>query len=106
MILKKLAIRFIKLYKYFSPLFGNKCRYYPTCSTYAIWEFENDNFFKALFKVTVRILKCNQLFKGGIDYPVVTKKIEPVYKQKKVSYWYVPIKKNKFIVIKADDGKR
>ena len=105
MTLKKLAIKFITLYKYISPVFGNKCRYYPTCSTYALWEFENDNFFKAFIKVLLRILRCNQLFKGGIDYPVIKKNINAVYGVKKrVNYWLVPITDNKFIVIKAENG--
>ncbi len=107
MILKKLALKLIQVYKYISPLFGNKCRYYPTCSTYAVWEFENDNFFRAFFKTLLRILKCNQLFRGGIDYPVIDKKITPIYGKKlKIEYWYIPQKNNKYIVIKADNGKQ
>ena len=105
MILKKLAVKFIKAYKYISPLFGNNCRYYPSCSTYALWEFENDNFFKAFFKSLLRILRCNQLFKGGIDYPVVKKRIKPLYGKKiKVKYWYIPLENDRFYVIKAENG--
>ncbi|WP_457560027.1 membrane protein insertion efficiency factor YidD [Caminibacter sp.] len=104
MILKKLAVKLIKGYKYISPFFGNNCRYYPSCSTYALWEFENDNFFKAFFKSSLRILRCNQLFRGGIDYPVIKKKINPVYGKKiKVNYWYIPKSENRFIVIKAEN---
>ena len=104
MILKKLAIKFIKIYKYFSPLLGSNCRYYPSCSTYALWEFENDNFFRAFFKSLLRILRCNQLFAGGIDYPVIKKKINPIYGKKiKIKYWYIPVEKNRFIIIKAEN---
>jgi putative membrane protein insertion efficiency factor len=106
MILRKLALKLIKGYKYISPLFGNNCRYYPTCSTYALWEFENDNFFRAFFKTLFRILRCNQLFKGGIDYPVVSKEFTPFFGKKiQVKYWLIPYKKNKYIVIKAENGK-
>ncbi|MEO1958461.1 MAG: membrane protein insertion efficiency factor YidD [Nautiliaceae bacterium] len=102
--LRKILVKLINAYKFISPFFGNKCRYYPTCSTYAIWEFENDNFIIAFFKSFLRILRCNQFFKGGIDYPVVSKKLGNVKfgEKREVSYWYIPIKKNKFIVIKAD----
>ncbi len=106
MILKKLAVKLIKGYKYISPLFGSKCRYYPTCSTYAVWEFENDNFFKAFFKSALRILRCNQLFRGGIDYPVIKKQIMPEYGKKiKINYWYIPYNDGKYIIIKAENEK-
>ena len=67
-------------------------------------EFENDTLFRAVVKSTVRVLRCNQLFKGGIDYPVVKKELNPVFGVKsKVKYWFVPIEKNKYILIKADN---
>ncbi|WP_456488041.1 membrane protein insertion efficiency factor YidD [Caminibacter pacificus] len=106
MILKKLSIKSVEFYRYFiSPLFGQKCRYYPTCSEYALWEYKNDNFFSATVKTILRILRCNQLFRGGIDYPVITKRIKPVYgKKEKIDFWYIPAKKkNKYIVIKANN---
>ncbi|WP_456469831.1 membrane protein insertion efficiency factor YidD [Caminibacter sp.] len=106
MILKKFAIKFVKFYKYFiSPALGSNCRYYPTCSCYALWEFENENFFKAFIKSVLRILKCNQLFRGGIDYPVISKKINPCYGKKiEIKYWLIP-KNDKFIVIKAENER-
>jgi putative membrane protein insertion efficiency factor len=101
--LRQIVVKLINAYKFVSPLFGNKCRYYPTCSTYAIWEFENDNFIIAFFKSFLRILRCNQLFRGGIDYPIIYKKLKNVKfgEKREVNYWYIPLKKNKFIVIKA-----
>jgi len=105
MILKQLLVKLIKLYQYISPAFGQKCRYYPTCSEYAIWEFQTDNIIKAFFKSILRILRCNQLFRGGIDYPVVKKNFKNVtYGKKKVIFWYIPIKDNKYRVIKVDNG--
>jgi len=103
MILKNLSVKFIKFYRYFiSPALGNNCRYYPTCSEYAIMEYETENFFKATVKSLFRILRCNQLFKGGIDYPVVKKKFLATYgKKQKVKYWLIPQGNDKYIVIKA-----
>jgi putative membrane protein insertion efficiency factor len=106
MILKKLLVKSINLYQLFiSPMLGNNCRYYPSCSEYGKIQFELNNPLKALIKTTLRILTCNQLFKGGIDYPVVEINIKNFkYKKAKVKYWLIPIKnkKNKFIVIKAE----
>ena len=103
MILKKLFKNLIKFYQYFiSPMFGAKCRYHPTCSEYALWEIECDNIFVAIIKSFFRVLRCNQFFKGGIDYPVIKKNIKPLYgKKKEVKYWLIPLKKDKFLVIKA-----
>ncbi len=103
MTLKKLLIKPVKFYQYFiSPALGNNCRYHPTCSEYTVWEIENDNVIRAFFKSVLRILRCNQLFKGGIDYPIVVKHLKPVYgKKEKIKYWLIPKEKNKYIVIKA-----
>ncbi len=103
MILKKLFKKTVKFYQYFiSPLLGNNCRYYPSCSEYALWEIECDNVFMALFKSLVRILRCNQLFKGGIDYPIIKRKIKPFFGIKKeIVFWLIPVGKNKYLVIKA-----
>ena len=104
MSLKNLLVKLIKFYQFFiSPMLGSNCRYYPTCSEYAIIEFENDKIYRAFFNTFVRLLTCNQFFKGGIDYPVVKKEIKKSFFIKKptIKYWLVPIKKNKFIVIKV-----
>lgn len=103
--LKQLPIKLVRFYQYFiSPMFGSNCRYHPTCSEYAVWEFENENIFRAFYKSTLRILRCNQLFKGGFDYPVIKKEINPLFgKKEKIKYFLIPKGKNKYIVIKAYD---
>jgi len=68
--LKKLAIYLIKLWQRFiSPLYPPSCRYYPTCSNYAIMAIEKYGLFKGSLKAFLRILRCNPFFKGGVDYP-------------------------------------
>jgi len=68
--LKKLAIYLIKLWQRFiSPLYPPSCRYYPTCSNYAIMAIEKYGLLKGSFKAIIRILRCNPFFKGGVDYP-------------------------------------
>jgi len=61
----------IRGYQYISKLLPANCRYYPTCSEYASWQFEFNQPHRALYHTTLRILRCNQLFSGGIDYPVI-----------------------------------
>ena len=98
-----IANKTINIYqKYISPLSGSNCRFYPTCSEYAKWIFENDNLIFATLKTATRILRCNQLFDGGIDYPKI--KFIPkniVYKKIDINYWLVPYKKDIYYIIKA-----
>ncbi len=61
------ALRFYK--RYISPLNPPACRFYPTCSEYAALCFRFQNPATALVKSLTRLLKCNQLFSGGISYP-------------------------------------
>ncbi|MCR5047121.1 MAG: membrane protein insertion efficiency factor YidD [Treponema sp.] len=50
-----------------SPLIGPCCRYYPSCSHYAIQAIEKYGPGKGLIMSTARILRCNPFFKGGYD---------------------------------------
>jgi putative membrane protein insertion efficiency factor len=43
------------------------CRYYPSCTEYAQEAVEKLPFWKAVIKISGRIIKCNPLFKGGYD---------------------------------------
>lgn len=66
----KIPVKMITLYqKYISPRFPARCKFYPTCSTYARQAYEKYNFFKATFLVIIRILRCNPFSKGGY-YPL------------------------------------
>ncbi|HFL8819321.1 MAG TPA: membrane protein insertion efficiency factor YidD [Candidatus Azoamicus sp. OHIO2] len=58
----------IKFYKYFiSPFLPSACRFYPTCSIYAIIALSKYNYTTAIFLICKRVLKCNPFFKGGYD---------------------------------------
>ena len=68
--MSKLFIMLVRFYqKRISPLFGAKCRFYPTCSEYAILAVKKYGFIKGFFKAVFRILRCHPFSKGGIDYP-------------------------------------
>lgn len=73
--MKKFFILLIRFYQTaISPYLGNsKCKYYPTCSQYAIEAFEIHGAFKGFFMTIWRIIRCNPFSKGGYD-PVPDKK--------------------------------
>ena len=73
--IKKLFVFLIRTYQLtISPRFSNgACRYYPTCSQYALEAIEIHGVLKGTFLPLCRILRCNPFFKGGYD-PVPPKK--------------------------------
>ena len=67
-ILKKVLILLIKIYrKYISPLKPPSCRFYPTCSEYAIEAIEKYGAMKGSFLAIRRILRCHPFNPGGYD---------------------------------------
>ena len=69
-------IKLIKVYKFLlSPLLGDTCRYFPTCSDYSIESLQKHGFLKGLLLSLKRILSCHPWGKGGLD---------PVQKEMKV----------------------
>ncbi|MBN1155088.1 membrane protein insertion efficiency factor YidD [candidate division KSB1 bacterium] len=66
--MRHIFIYVIKFYQLFiSPFFPPSCRFYPTCSNYAIEAFKKYGAFKGLLLSTWRILRCNPFNKGGYD---------------------------------------
>ncbi len=53
--------------RFISPYFGSSCRYYPTCSGYALVAVRRHGAFKGTILATWRVLKCNPWSGGGID---------------------------------------
>ncbi|MEQ1544047.1 membrane protein insertion efficiency factor YidD [Methyloglobulus sp.] len=61
-------IAIIRFYKTFiSPVLGNNCRFYPSCSTYSMEAFELHGVLKGLYLTARRLLKCHPFHEGGID---------------------------------------
>ncbi|MBO4729068.1 MAG: membrane protein insertion efficiency factor YidD [Spirochaetaceae bacterium] len=50
-----------------SPLLPKSCRYYPTCSHYAIEAINKYGPFKGTLLASKRILRCHPFHKGGYD---------------------------------------
>lgn len=67
--MKKICIFLIKIYrKYLSPLkLSGTCKYYPTCSQYAIEAYEKHGFIKGTILTIWRLLRCNPFSRGGYD---------------------------------------
>ena len=100
---RKGLLKILWLYQKFFTLIGyGSCRYYPTCSEYARINFENNSISSAFYHSFTRILRCNQLFDGGIEYPVLDKlRINPkTIDVDSIKYWLVPNKKNRYYIIK------
>jgi putative membrane protein insertion efficiency factor len=100
--LKYIILGLIKFYQKFLSIFSHgSCRYYPTCSQYAKTQFEKNNIFLAFWYSTIRVLSCNPLFSGGIDYPKIKFKTNNiVFTKIKVEYWLVPDGHGEYFVIK------
>lgn len=66
--MKYLLIMLVKLYKVcISPLKPASCRFYPTCSDYAIQAIEKYGVIKGGFKAVCRIARCHPFNPGGFD---------------------------------------
>jgi len=113
MTIKNFYLTPIRGYQYVSKMLPASCRYYPSCSEYAAWQFEFNAPHKAFISSSIRILRCNPLFKGGIDYPIVTftpKKTSSVlsfnaeYGKINVTYWFIPKNNNNYYIVKDFDA--
>ena len=72
--MSKILIAFIKVYQYMiSPLLGRRCRYYPSCSNYAVEALREHGAIRGFGLATWRLLRCNPLSDGGLD-PVPPKR--------------------------------
>ncbi len=66
--MKKALIFLIRFYQRgISPLHPGCCRFYPTCSAYALEAIQTHGALYGSFLTIKRLLKCNPLFKGGYD---------------------------------------
>lgn len=50
-----------------SPLYGNVCRYYPTCSHYALHAIQEHGVIKGVWLGSLRIARCHPWAAGGVD---------------------------------------
>ncbi len=66
--IKKVLILLIMLYQRFiSPLKPRSCRFYPTCSEYALQAINKYGILKGMGKSVIRMSKCHPFHPGGYD---------------------------------------
>lgn len=66
--MKQILIIIIRFYRTFiSPLKQPTCRFYPSCSQYAIDAIVKHGAFKGMGMAVWRILRCNPFNRGGYD---------------------------------------
>ncbi|NBW73934.1 MAG: membrane protein insertion efficiency factor YidD [Microbacteriaceae bacterium] len=65
---RNIPILFILLWrKAISPLYGNVCRYHPSCSAYGLGSIQQHGITYGSALTIWRILRCNPFSKGGVD---------------------------------------
>ena len=58
----------IRLYQaLISPALGQRCKYYPSCSEYAVQAITRFGILRGLVLATWRLLRCNPFSHGGFD---------------------------------------
>jgi len=64
----KILIILIRLYQILiSPLFAPCCRFYPSCSEYAMIALRKHGLLKGSWLAMIRLLKCHPFHPGGYD---------------------------------------
>jgi putative membrane protein insertion efficiency factor len=67
-IFSRFLIGLVKAYQYFlSPLLGQSCRFYPTCSEYALDVINKHGACKGTYYAIRRLLRCHPWHSGGHD---------------------------------------
>lgn len=76
--MRKALIKLLCLYQFLiSPLLGNCCRFYPSCSSYAQQAIECYGIIGGFGLIIWRLLRCHPFHPGGYD---------PLPNEKKIDY--------------------
>ena len=67
-IISHFSVKFIRGYQYWiSPFLPASCKFYPSCSQYALESYQKLGFWRATYLSLLRFLKCNPFHPGGVD---------------------------------------
>jgi putative membrane protein insertion efficiency factor len=65
---KQILVWLLKAYRFaISPLYGQVCRYYPTCSAYALEAVETHGAARGTWLAMRRVGRCHPWAAGGVD---------------------------------------
>jgi len=65
---RRAAIALLRVYqRTLSPLLGPRCKYYPSCSEYAVQAIGRYGILRGSVLATWRLLRCNPFSHGGYD---------------------------------------
>jgi putative membrane protein insertion efficiency factor len=63
-----LVVAVLRLYRRLvSPLYGDVCRYYPSCSAYALEAVQRHGVLKGTWIASRRLARCHPWAAGGLD---------------------------------------
>jgi putative membrane protein insertion efficiency factor len=66
---RMLLLGVVELYRLtLGPMFAGRCRFYPSCSNYAVLSLRTHGAFKGGLLAGWRVLRCSPLTDGGIDH--------------------------------------
>ncbi len=66
--MKRILVALLRAYQYaVSPLLGRNCRYFPSCSEYAVEAVEKHGAFKGGWLGVKRVCRCHPWHPGGYD---------------------------------------
>jgi len=65
---RNIVVAVLRLYRAFiSPLYGDVCRYYPSCSAYALGAVQQHGVTVGGFLAARRLARCHPWAEGGVD---------------------------------------
>ncbi len=66
--MRKIFVKPIEVYRRFvSPMLPPSCRYWPSCSEYALQSIQKHGVLKGGLLGAWRVIRCNPWSRGGID---------------------------------------
>lgn len=67
LLLSPLTLLILFYQKFISPGFAPRCKYYPSCSNYALTAIQSYGL-KGVVMAAWRVMRCNPWSHGGVDY--------------------------------------
>ena len=65
---RNVLVTILKVYRaVISPLYGDVCRYYPSCSHYAMQAIQHHGVMRGIWFGSRRLARCHPWAEGGID---------------------------------------